>query len=153
MGMYEYNNRELSQEGITRVYLVTFLDQTNEGKDTEMLIPEAWISETKAEERVAEVNDNGKPEIYADTCKIGIGSEESNKTADIHLALFRRHFGKKKNIASLHTPEVFMSPKAAREREININEEDGRNLEAEVYPLELYSSPENFTGPKSMVTG
>lgn len=151
MGMFEYNDRELTEEGITRVYLVTFLEQKDTGKDTEMLIPEVYTRESMAEERIAEVEDNGKDEIYADRCTISVASEGGSNTCDMYLVLFRKHEGAKKDLASLHTPESFMSPAAALERESNINEEESRNMDAEVYPLELYSNVENFTGPKSMV--
>jgi len=154
MGMYEYNREELAREGKSTVYLVTFLEHPDDKtRKTEMLIPEAFVSEDIAADRAAESRKDSGPDVHVDECSLSINprddSQEDNK---IHTVLFRENTGdKREHLADIHHPEIYMSPDAASKRKEGVNKGEDHNMEANVYPLELYGDPSKFDVPRMLV--
>lgn len=138
--MYNYNEMEIKRRGKTRVWMVTFLEHKDDGGETESLIPCAFKKESDALTREESINKNGKSSIHADKCTVTIQSDKGEVVEDIHVVLYRDFDGDPANIAALHTPEIYQSREAAIERKIATDNEESRELEAFVYPIDLFQS-------------
>lgn len=142
MTLYKYSQTELNHCKNHRLHLVTYHRQKNTDNKAEMLIPEAYTQEKRADERVEYVNNETENNVTAAKYTLSLspvdryGKDINHK---VYLVMFLQQ-PEEGDPAEFMTPETFMNKIEADQRVTDTNQQAAENIKANYYAIELYAN-------------
>jgi hypothetical protein len=147
MTLYKYSQTELNQAKNMRLHLVVYTN--HKGKDendqAEILTPEVYLSEKRAEDRADRVNKNdGK--VKAAMCPLRLDAVDREGTDAIKILYLVMFLSQPEDAedSALMTPECFMTKKEAKRRVRDTQTDSKKDIEGKYFPLKCYAHGVNL---------